>query len=115
MNLQVYNIGSYLHWFGVWLHFIYHLGKSRVEHGDISNYQSYCTKPKKLKCGEVRRPNIPFFKRILHRKIVSCNKFVTPVGSYLYQYFDGWADKYDNDTVSLPYCKYLHYFVLIYM
>ena len=38
MNLYVTIVVTYLHCLGVWLHFIYNLGKSMEEIGAISNY-----------------------------------------------------------------------------
>ena len=78
----------------------------------LYNYQHYCTMPKKMKCGRVRRPKLTFSKRIIHRKSVDFQKVVTPVRSSLFQYFDGWDYEDDNDPVSLPYRKYLHLSVL---
>ena len=92
INLYAPIVSSHLHWHGVWINFIYHIGKSTEELCAPSCYQRYCTKPNNLKGGKVRRPRLPFFKRILHIKIIALNKFVTLVGSSCFLYLDGWTD-----------------------
>ena len=56
------------------------------ELGTLSNYQCYCTNPKKIKCEKIGITKLPFFKISFHCKSVARNKVVMRVVLSLSQY-----------------------------
>ncbi|GFH61161.1 hypothetical protein CTEN210_17637 [Chaetoceros tenuissimus] len=92
---------AYLYWLLLWISFIKGIGLAAAELRNVSNFQRYRSKPKKMKHRKVRRPRLPFFRRSFHCKYVRKKDEEKPA--------DDWESE---GTTYFPYWKYLHLSVL---
>ena len=59
---------AYLYWILLWISFIKGIGLAAAELSNVSNYQSYHSKPRKMKNRKARQLKFPFYKRCYNRK-----------------------------------------------